>query len=143
MLRLAGSAVRMSCARYVCGSVGARAVDAAAKGKYFEAVVLDRPDESRDVRLRRLKYQMQHRGLVENELILSSFFREHGQELTDAQLDAFEDILVEPDQHLFKWVTRKTEAPDHLDPDLVAAIRHHVENDPLRYKRKHPDTYVA
>eukprot|EP00030_Apusomonadida_sp_AF-17_P002779 a341696_94.p2 GENE.a341696_94~~a341696_94.p2 ORF type:complete len:153 (+),score=34.67 a341696_94:42-461(+) len=116
---------------------------AASVEKGFHATFFRREGETREQRMRRLKYQTEHRGIVENELLLATFFRAHGESLSPAELDMFEDILTEQDQDLFKWLTRKTEAPERFDRALVDRLRAHVESDPMRNKRKDPSIYIG
>lgn len=118
-------------------------LDAIEKGRHFQSQVWKRPGETREARLRRLKYQVEHRGVVEAEILLTTFFRTHVDRLSDADLDVFEDVLTEHDPDLVSWVTRKTDAPERFPPSLVEAMREHAESDPLRRKRANPEVYIG
>jgi antitoxin CptB len=65
-------------------------------------------------RLKKLKYQSWYRGNRETDKIIGNFARVHLEELSDAELDAFERILAEEDVDLFAWFSKQAQLPDRL-----------------------------
>ena len=51
-------------------------------------------DESREVKVARLRYQIRHRGILETDLLLSTFAKEHLDNLNDTELSEF-DLVSE------------------------------------------------
>lgn len=48
--------------------------------------------ETREVKLARLRYQIRHRGILETDLLLSTFAKEHLDSLAAAELDEFDQV---------------------------------------------------
>jgi antitoxin CptB len=76
-----------------------------------------------DARLKKLKYRAWHRGFVEADLILGPFADRHVASLDVAGLDAFEELLDQPDPDLFAWIVGTAEAPAQFDGPVLARIR--------------------
>ncbi|NKX44707.1 succinate dehydrogenase assembly factor 2 [Roseicyclus persicicus] len=74
--------------------------------------------ETREIRLKRLRMRAWHRGIKEMDLILGGWADAHLAGADDATLDAFEAVLAEADQDLYRWVTGQAEAPAALRPFL-------------------------
>lgn len=71
-----------------------------------------REDESRPKRIARLIYQTRKRGILETDLILSTWAKSNLHSLTDDELDEFDRLLDEPDWDIFYWCTERKPAPD-------------------------------
>jgi antitoxin CptB len=63
-----------------------------------------------------------HRGIREMDLILGQFADTELRDLSEAELDAFERILGEDDNELFKWICGEQALPERLDTPLFARI---------------------
>jgi antitoxin CptB len=74
-------------------------------------------------RLKRLKYRAWHRGFREADLILGPFADTHAESLTDAQLDALEILLEQPDQDLYEWIVEKTPTPPEFDGEMMNLLK--------------------
>lgn len=48
--------------------------------------------ESRKIKIARLKYQIRHRGILETDLILSTFAKSHLESMSDEDLDEFDVV---------------------------------------------------
>ena len=59
----------------------------------------------RETRERRLKIRCWRRGTKEMDLILGVFFDREGAQLDDAALAAFEALIDEDDDALYRWIT--------------------------------------
>ena len=72
------------------------------------------PQETREIRLKRLRMRAWHRGIKEMDLILGGWADAHLASADDATLDQFEAVLEEADQDLYQWVSGQRPAPDHI-----------------------------
>jgi antitoxin CptB len=74
-------------------------------------------------RRRRLLFRATHRGTHENDLLVGGFVRDRIDVLTDADLDALEEILELPDVALADWLTGRQPIPPEVDTPMLRAIR--------------------
>ncbi|MEQ8365394.1 MAG: succinate dehydrogenase assembly factor 2 [Roseicyclus sp.] len=75
-------------------------------------------DETRDIRIKRLRLRAWHRGIKEMDLILGGWADRHLASADDATLDQFEAVLAEADHDLYQWVSGQQPAPTVLAPFL-------------------------
>ncbi|BDW85806.1 succinate dehydrogenase assembly factor 2 [Roseicyclus marinus] len=68
-------------------------------------------DETREIRIKRLRMRAWHRGIKEMDLILGGWADRHLALADDATLDAFEAVMAEADHDLYQWVSGQAEAP--------------------------------
>ena len=83
---------------------------------------------SLDARSKRILYRARHRGMQETDLLLGRFAERRLAELAPAQLDRFEELLDQPDNDLFDWITGKRPAPPAFDHDVLAMLRAFARN---------------
>ena len=67
--------------------------------------------EPRAHRLKRLRMRSWRRGIKEMDIILGGFADAKLDNLNEAELDAFEVMLSENDQDLYKWVSGAAPMP--------------------------------
>lgn len=80
-------------------------------------------EETRDIRLRRLRMRSWRRGMKEMDLILGPFSDGPLAELSAAELDGYEQLLQENDQDLYLWITARIGAGDKpAGPAGLAAL---------------------
>jgi antitoxin CptB len=79
--------------------------------------------EDPGVRLKRLRYRANHRGMKEVDLILGPFADAHLAGLGEAELAAFELLLDVPDQQIYGWVLGEIHPGPDLDDTLIGIIR--------------------
>ncbi|KAI9222273.1 succinate dehydrogenase assembly factor 2, mitochondrial [Blastocladiella britannica] len=89
---------------------------------------VQRPNESDDSKRRRLVWQSRKRGILECDLLLSTFAREHLASLTREQLDVYDALLEENDWDIYYWATKKKTVPAHVDTEVMAMIQIVAEN---------------
>jgi len=79
---------------------------------------------SRDgaTRLRRLRLRSWRRGIREMDLILGPFADAELAGFSEAELDAWERLLEEPDWDLYAWVAGQAEPPAEHGP-MIARLR--------------------
>jgi len=73
-----------------------------------------------ETRLKRLRFRAWRRGFREADLILGPFADSHAQNLTEAELEAFERLLDLPDHDVYAWIVGAAPAPPpHATPLLT------------------------
>lgn len=80
-------------------------------------------NESREIRLKRLRLRSWRRGTREMDLILGPYADAALAGLDDAALDAYEALLEQPDPDLYAWVCGTGAADAPLRPALDR-VRH-------------------
>ncbi len=79
--------------------------------------------ESLEIRRKRLRFQSQHRGTKELDLILGGFAEGQLETMTGAQLDRFEALLQRPDPLIYAWLSGQVSVPAEYDHDVMAELR--------------------
>ncbi|KAF9996153.1 succinate dehydrogenase assembly factor 2 [Entomortierella chlamydospora] len=77
------------------------------------------PNEPLETIRARLTYQSRKRGILETDLILSTFAKEYLGEMTIEECRRFDKFMDEPDWDIYYWVTGKKEVPERWKGDLV------------------------
>lgn len=86
--------------------------------------------EGLDQRRRRLLFRAWHRGIREMDLVMGRFADVHITGFSDAELDAFEQLLEIPDQQAFAWITGAEDVPADFDTPMFRRLRDfHMSND--------------
>jgi antitoxin CptB len=75
-----------------------------------------------ETRLKRLRFRAWRRGFREADLILGPFADSHAQNLTEAELEAFERLLDLPDHDVYAWIVGAAPAPPQHATLLLAKI---------------------
>ncbi len=82
------------------------------------------PEVSRDARLGRITFRAWRRGFREADLVLGPFSEQVGPTLDDAELDVFEAMLMEDDDHaLYAWIIQTAPTPERYDGSVMTKIR--------------------
>ena len=83
-----------------------------------------RANETRRARLGRIAFRAWRRGFREADLVLGPFAEQIGPSLDEAELDLFETLLMEDDDHaLYAWIIRTAPTPPDHDGPLMDKIR--------------------
>lgn len=69
---------------------------------------------------------------AENALNMG-FFSPADQRMSNSELDQLEALMDQPDPELYKWITRKVQAPAELDGPVLHALQLHALSNPMRY----------
>ncbi len=73
-----------------------------------------------DARRRRLLFRATHRGTYENDLMIGGFVRQNLATLTEADVNALEALMEQPDPDLADWLTgRRPIAREDATPMLL------------------------
>jgi len=78
--------------------------------------------ETRQIRLKRLRFRSWHRGTREMDLLLGRFADAQLETLSDRDLDLYESVLNEADQDLYAWITGEQPWPTSLSNPLTARL---------------------
>ena len=84
---------------------------------------IGRSSEGLDVRRRKILFRAWHRGLREVDLILGRFADGNIEQLTEADLSEFENLMSVPDGELLAWLTGEAEVPATYDGPLFRRLR--------------------
>ena len=82
---------------------------------------MDNTDQD-DLRRRRLKFRVWHRGMREVDLILGRFADARLDRLGAPELDAFEALLDTPDQDVLAWVLGELPVPPDRDTPFLRQL---------------------
>lgn len=82
-----------------------------------------KPDNTLEMRRKRLKYLAEHRGIKEADIILGRFVAQNLATFTDKDIDWFETLFIEQDFDILAWITGKVETPKHFDTPLMDKIK--------------------
>jgi len=77
---------------------------------------------SSEARRKRLFFRAQRRGFKEADLIFAAFAAAHLDSLDETGLDAFEALLMVPDQLVYDWLQGAPVPPEH-DTPVFAQMR--------------------
>ncbi len=75
-------------------------------------------------RRKRIIYRSWHRGCKETDIILGNFCDHFIQEMDDAGLTLFEQLLEEDDAAIWSWLTHKTSPENPAYEPLLEQLRH-------------------
>lgn len=76
-----------------------------------------------DIRRRKALFRSWHRGIREMDLVLGRFADAEIGNLSDAELDEYEQLMEVPDRDLFQWLTGEVAAPGNYATPTFARIR--------------------
>lgn len=76
-----------------------------------------------DLRRRRLLFRAVHRGTHENDILVGVWVRARIRAMTEAELDALEEVLELPDADLADWLTGRRPIPPEADSPMLRAIQ--------------------
>ena len=79
-------------------------------------------DTEKELRIKRLRYRANHRGIKEMDIVLGRFADARLEALSDAQLDDFEALMSEHDRDLLVWFTGEAEFPFAELQDIFAVV---------------------
>ena len=87
--------------------------------------------ENRAHRIRRLIYRSSYTGMRETDQILGAFARQCLAEMTDAELDAYEDLLGQGDPAIWAWLCGHESPPANMRNPALEWLLAWVEENPL------------
>ena len=91
---------------------------------------LERPNESPETKRRRLQYQSRKRGILESDLLCSTFAQKYLDGMSDAEMDMYDRLLDENDWDLYYWAAGERQVPDEFrDNPVLAKMQRHFRNE--------------
>ncbi|CAD7012917.1 succinate dehydrogenase assembly factor 2-A, mitochondrial [Ceratitis capitata] len=89
-----------------------------------------RPDEPLEVRKQRLIYQSRKRGMLENDLILSTFVARYLKDMDATQTAQYDQLIngVTNDWDIYYWATNVKPTPPEHDNEIMRLLKEHVAN---------------
>ena len=76
-----------------------------------------------DTRRKKLLFRTEHCGMKENDFLLGRFARANLKTLSEEDITAFETLLMESDNDIYNWITRRENPPNaHATPLMDALI---------------------
>lgn len=84
-------------------------------------------------------YQSRKRGMLENDLLLSTFASKYLANFTAEQTQQFDTLINKPsnDWDIFYWATNKNPTPPEYENEIMQLLRAHVES--KERERRMPD----
>lgn len=76
-----------------------------------------------DIRRRRLLFRATHRGTHETDLLVGGFVAARIDAMSDAEMDALEEVMELPDADLADWLTGRFPIPAACDSPMLQAIK--------------------
>jgi antitoxin CptB len=76
-----------------------------------------------DIIRKRLLFRARHMGTNENDIFFGGFAEAHLAELSEAQMERFQELLDVNDADLFLWVTGAKPVPSQYDDDVMALLK--------------------
>jgi antitoxin CptB len=76
-----------------------------------------------DVRRRRILFRSQHRGTREMDLLMGRFAAAALAQLSDGELDEFEQLIDMPDSEVLDWLTGMQPTPAEYDTMVFRKLK--------------------
>ncbi|KAJ1551593.1 succinate dehydrogenase assembly factor 2 [Nowakowskiella sp. JEL0078] len=80
------------------------------------------PNETLDAKRARLVYQSRKRGILETDLLLSTFASKYLSSMSGTQMDEFDKLMDENDWSIYYWATGAKSVPTEFQDNSVLKI---------------------
>ncbi|CAD5122420.1 DgyrCDS10848 [Dimorphilus gyrociliatus] len=99
-----------------------------------------RENEPLQSKISRLEYQSRKRGMLENDLLLSTFADKYLRNLTEEQLDMYDKLINVPDNDwdLYDWLIEKKKAPEEFQTEVLQMLIKHSKNEERELRNAQP-----
>lgn len=99
--------------------------------------------ETTEVKRARLQYQSRKRGMLENDLLLSTFAAAHLPKFTDKQLNLYDRLIngVSNDWDIFYWVVGQKPTPECFNDEVMKLLKQHAKNLTRELRVRQPDLF--
>eukprot|EP01091_Cochliopodium_minus_P000861 TRINITY_DN10767_c0_g1_i1.p1 TRINITY_DN10767_c0_g1~~TRINITY_DN10767_c0_g1_i1.p1 ORF type:complete len:140 (+),score=40.11 TRINITY_DN10767_c0_g1_i1:52-471(+) len=102
-----------------------------------QVIVPDGFTKDLNPRKKKLLQWSKQRGMLENDLLLSSYAIKYLKDMDEKSVDQFEKLMMQPDQDILLWITKDDiEVPEEYNTELLKNIKEHVKSDPLKEQRQ-------
>lgn len=91
----------------------------------------------------RLLYQSRKRGMLENDLLLSTFAHRYLDKFSDQELQQYDHLInsVSNDWDIFYWAVRKKPTPDEYNNGVMDLLKDHAQNTKKENRTRQPNLY--
>lgn len=91
--------------------------------------------------LPRLLYQSRKRGMLENDLLLSTFAAKYLRTMTAEQVEMYDTLINKPsnDWDIYYWATGNKPTPPEYENEMMQMFRTHVKNEMKEKRLRMPD----
>lgn len=98
-------------------------------------------DEPTEKRRQRLLYQSRKRGMLENDLLLSTFAAKYLKTMTPDQIEQYDKLINKPsnDWDIYYWATGNKPTPPEYESPVMDLFRKHVRNEEKEKRLRMPD----
>ncbi|XP_023170633.1 succinate dehydrogenase assembly factor 2-A, mitochondrial [Drosophila hydei] len=100
-----------------------------------------RTDEPLETRKQRLLYQSRKRGMLENDLLLSTFVAKYLKDFDADETAQYDQLIngVSNDWDIYYWATNTKPTPPEYDTDIMKLLKQHVKNTERVQRLRQPD----
>ncbi|XP_022222668.2 succinate dehydrogenase assembly factor 2-A, mitochondrial [Drosophila obscura] len=100
-----------------------------------------RPNEPLETRKQRLIYQSRKRGMLENDLLLSTFAAKYLKGFSAEQTAIYDQLIngVSNDWDIYYWATDVKPTPDEYNTEIMQLLKEHVKNAERVTRLRQPD----
>lgn len=98
-------------------------------------------NESLEKRKQRLIYQSRKRGMLENDLLLSTFAARYLKDMTPKQTEQYDQLIngVTNDWDIYYWATNVRETPEEYNNEIMDMLKRHTRNEKKESRVRMPD----
>ncbi|KAI5641972.1 flavinator of succinate dehydrogenase domain-containing protein [Phthorimaea operculella] len=110
---------------------------------YLEIPLYDiNKPQTLEKRKARLHYQSRKRGMLENDLLLSTFAGKYLNGFNEEQTMMYDRLINSPsnDWDIFYWMVEKQPTPKEFDNEIMDMLKKHAKNE-QKEMRTQPDLY--
>ncbi|XP_030767375.1 succinate dehydrogenase assembly factor 2-A, mitochondrial-like [Sitophilus oryzae] len=102
---------------------------------------ISREGEDLEQRKARLIYQSRKRGMLENDLLLSTFVAKYLHTFTPTQVDLYDKLINGPsnDWDIFYWASEVKEIPEEYNTEIMKLLKLHCKNLNKESRIRQPD----
>ncbi|XP_030028141.2 succinate dehydrogenase assembly factor 2-A, mitochondrial-like isoform X2 [Manduca sexta] len=102
---------------------------------------VDKP-QTLEKRKARLHYQSRKRGMLENDLLLSTFAKKYLDDFSEEQTMMYDRLINSPsnDWDIFYWIVEKKPTPKEFDNEIMNLLKRHAKNEE-RTALRQPDLH--
>ncbi|XP_014671194.1 PREDICTED: succinate dehydrogenase assembly factor 2, mitochondrial-like [Priapulus caudatus] len=104
----------------------------------------ERPNEPHAQKKARLLYQSRKRGMLENDLVLSTFAAKYLNTFDSRQLTMYDHLINKPenDWDIYKWATGTKEAPEEFRNEILDLLMKHTRNEEKESRVRQPSLFA-
>ncbi|RWS31486.1 mitochondrial complex succinate-ubiquinone oxidoreductase subunit 5-like protein [Leptotrombidium deliense] len=103
----------------------------------------NRITESVEIKKARLLYQSRKRGILENDLLLSTFAEKYLPVFNEQQLHLYDHLInnASNEWDLYYWAVNARETPKEFDSEVMQLLKEHAKNTKKENRCRQPSLY--